>query len=134
MVQTIKLLIQKSQKNYGDEIPLEVQVPSNRETWAIRRFVVRTLVENIDNLSVLWKRNLNQDGERILRCRLLCIYQHVERGDSCTTYRNIKIPHETKVHELRTDLPIRVSLLSRSHLCTNPRLKPIPRIRKSENK
>lgn len=127
----IKLSLQKSQKHYGEIIPIEVDVPDKWMKWVIRRFVARVIVQNIDNLSVLWKRNLKQDGEEILRCRLLCLYQHVQhKGEGYTSYRIENIPHETKVSELRSDIPIEVNILPRSHLCSNPKLRPIPRIKK----
>lgn len=127
----IKLSVQKSQKHYGEIIPIEIDVPDEQLKWVVRKFVVRVLVQNIDNLSVLWKRNLNQDGEDILRCRVHCFYKHIYHETAgCPSYSIESIPKETKVSELRSDIPIEVTLLSRSRLCKNPRLHPIPRIKK----
>lgn len=132
----LNLAFQKTRLRGAETIIINVPVPDEQLEWPIARFVAHSIVENQDELSILWKKNLKTDGEAQLAKRLCLSYMKPEKDGSHTVHL-VKGAEETKKTILfaclmSENVTVHVGLAAKSHLFNDPTLRPIPRINKKK--
>lgn len=112
-------------------VMINVPISEAQRRWNICRFIAHIIAENIDELSLVWRRSFKIDGEETIAKRL-CIYYH-KKGALIPVFDDRNV--EDVIQTLQDGKwQVQISLHFKDYRLHDPALHPISPIKKKKIK